>query len=133
MAVRFVASVRSPRQYGQGNLERWRRVATSAVEQCHRSRRPEVSGVHAWDELPDLLVDAEERWFLDTSGGGAEQRLAGARSGAVLIGPEGGWDPDERRALEELGASSVSLGQRILRVETAAVVASSRVLLPDLA
>lgn len=129
VAVRFLATERTPRKYGKGSVERWRRVATSAVEQCHRSRRPEISGVHTWEELPELLAGVEERWFLDVGGGGAESRLAGAGSGAVLIGPEGGWDDAERGALAELGASSVSLGQRVLRVETAAVVASSRVLL----
>jgi 16S rRNA (uracil1498-N3)-methyltransferase len=126
-AVRFLASERTPRQYGEAQVERWRRVASAAVEQCHRSRRPAVSGVHGWGELPELVADARERWFLDFQGGdlGAPHALAGV----VLVGPEGGWSDAERAELERLGVASVALGPRVLRVETAAVVAAARLLL----
>ena len=40
---------------------------------------------------------------------------------AILIGPEGGFDPKEVEAAEGLGAKRISLGQRILRTETAAI------------
>ena len=127
-AVRFLASERAPRRYGEGSLERWRRVASSAVEQCHRARRPEVTGVHAWEELPELTAGLDELWVLDPAGGtwAAPQ----AARGAVLVGPEGGWTVAEREELERLGAQPVTLGARVLRVETAALVAACRLLLP---
>lgn len=141
-AIRFVATERSPRDFGSGTLERLARVATAAVEQCGRSRVPELSGVHDWDELPGLLAPAADRWVLDTdpgdgaaagpdaSGPGA-LRPAGAagEAGAVLIGPEGGWSEAEVERLHGLGCRPVWLGERVLRVETAAVVASAAVLL----
>ncbi len=128
-AVRFLASDRAPRHYGEGNLERWRRVASSAVEQCHRSLRPEVSGVHRWDEVPELVAGLDEAWFLDP--GGEAGQPPEATCGAVLIGPEGGWSPAEEEDLERLGVLPVTLGSRVLRVETAALVAASRLLLPS--
>ncbi len=170
-AVRFVATERSPRDFGAGTLERLARVAVAAVEQCGRSRVPELSGVHGWDELPDLLAAAPDRWLLDTDPGagsiagheqgagsgpgpeawpaaGAGEAAAEGRgvarpsgapelapwrttgdAGAVLIGPEGGWSGAEVEELRGHGCRSVWLGERVLRVETAAVVASAAVLL----
>jgi len=130
-AVRFLASERSPRDLGTGTLERLRRVAVAAVEQCGRARVPELSGVHAWEELPRLLDGAEDRWLLDTGGapGDGEPWRRGGGPGAVLIGPEGGWSAPETAELVERGCRPVWLGERVLRVETAAVVAAAAVLL----
>lgn len=129
-AIRFLASERAPRSYGEASLERWRRVASSAVEQCHRARRPEVTGVHGWHELPALLAGCEERLLLDPEAPAtAGRRSREAASGAVLIGPEGGWSGRERAELEKLGAEPLTLGPRVLRVETAAVAAAAQMLL----
>jgi 16S rRNA (uracil1498-N3)-methyltransferase len=58
---------------------------------------------------------------------GAPESLAAAAVGtsqvALLIGPEGGLDEEERRAAERAGYRPCSLGPRILRTETAAVAA----------
>jgi 16S rRNA (uracil1498-N3)-methyltransferase len=130
-AVRFVASERSPRSLGGGSRERLLRVAAAAVEQCGRSRVPEVTGVHPWAEVPALLAELPDRWFLHTRPAAADAapwRREGA-AGAVLVGPEGGWTDAEAEALRALGARPVWLGDRVLRVETAAVVAAAAVLL----
>jgi 16S rRNA (uracil1498-N3)-methyltransferase len=39
-----------------------------------------------------------------------------------MVGPEGGFDPEEVRRAKEMGFIPVSLGRRILRTETAAIV-----------
>ncbi len=130
-AIRFVACERSPRELGAGTLERLERVVAAALEQCGGSRLPEITGVHRFGELAHLLRDLPDRWFLDTAAppaAGWGQRRAGA--GAVLVGPEGGWAEAEVEALLELGARPVWLGERTLRVETAAVLAAGAVLLP---
>ena len=127
-AVRFVASERSPRQFGAGTFDRLRRVARAAVEQCGRARVPELSGVHPWDEVPELLAAAGEPWLLDP---GASTPLAAARGPSVLlVGPEGGWSDAECDALAAVGCRRASLGRRTLRVETAALAGLAR-LLPD--
>ncbi|HEX6898163.1 MAG TPA: RsmE family RNA methyltransferase [Thermoanaerobaculia bacterium] len=127
-AVRFVNMARAPREFGAGAMDRLTRVAEAALEQCHRSRLPEVTGPHAWKEVAGLTGGAA-RWFLDTetvSGWGGA--LDGER-GALLVGPEGGLDPGERRELLAAGWRPVGLGERILRLETAAVVGAAFLLL----
>ncbi|HSL84322.1 MAG TPA: RsmE family RNA methyltransferase [Thermoanaerobaculia bacterium] len=134
-AVRFVASERSPRSLGAGSLDRLRRVAAAAVEQCGRSRVPEVTGVHAWEEVPGLLEGVPERWFLHLEAENAQEERATLRpgnpagAGAVLIGPEGGWSEAEAEDLPRLGCRPVHLGERVLRVETAALVAAGMILI----
>ena len=105
------------------------RVATAAVEQCHRARVPEITGVHPFSELADLLTGCPERWFLDR--GGAAGMDAGAGPVGLLVGPEGGWTESEREFLLGLDCRPWGLGVRTLRVETAAVAGSSLLLLTD--
>lgn len=128
-AVRFVASERSPREWGEGTLERLGRVAASALEQCGRSRQPEVTGPHPWAEVPRLLEEAPDRWFLHTAGAGPAFPAPEASAGVVLIGPEGGWTEGEAEELLGLGCRAAHLGERTLRVETAAVVGAGMILL----
>lgn len=129
LAFRFANMARAPRELGTITFDRLRRVAAAAVEQCHRSRLPEITGPHAWSEVVGL-AGPDSRWFLDTEaadpgGWGA----AGGPSGALLIGPEGGLDPAERRELLTAGWRPVGLGERTLRLETAAVVGAAFLLL----
>ena len=131
-AIRFLASDRTPRKYGSGQLDRLHRVAAAAVMQCHRSLLPEVSGVHPWTDLENLLEkpsNTAECFVLDPSGRESLRwRSDAADVGAVFIGPEGGWSPAETEELQQRGCQKVGLGPRILRVETAAVVATCRML-----
>jgi 16S rRNA (uracil1498-N3)-methyltransferase len=129
LAFRFANMARAPRELGTITFDRLRRVAAAAVEQCHRSRLPEITGPHAWSEVVGL-AGPEGRWFLDTEaadpGGWG---TPGGGSGALLIGPEGGLDPAERRQLLAAGWRPVGLGERTLRLETAAVVGAAVLLL----
>lgn len=129
-AVRFLRTERSPRDYGKATLARLRRVAASAVEQSERSFLPAVSGVHPWPEALDRLARADRRWLLAP---GAEAAPAAPEDGAetaLIVGPEGGFSEAEVSELTALPALPVGLGPTILRVETAAVAAAARALLP---
>ena len=132
-AVRFVHTSRAPREFGEGTLDRLRRVAVAALEQCHRALLPEISGPHAWREAVPL-ASGEGRWFLDTvlDTGSASEGWGGVTgaSGTLLVGPEGGWSPEERQDLRAAGFRAVGLGERVLRVETAAVIGAAALLLP---
>jgi len=130
-AFRFANMARAPRELGAITFDRLRRVAAAAVEQCHRSRLPEITGPHAWSEAIGL-AGPESRWFLDTEAAGDPSFDAGEEggTGALLIGPEGGLDPAERRQLLAAGWRPVGLGERTLRLETAAVVGAAFLLLP---
>jgi 16S rRNA (uracil1498-N3)-methyltransferase len=91
-------------------LDRLRRIAAEAVLQSRRVWMPDLAGpVPAVDVLPSAVA-AEP---------GGRALEAGDR--AVAVGPEGGWTPAEL----ELAIDRVSLGETVLRVETAAVVAAT--------
>lgn len=126
-SIRFVNSLRAPRSFGEGTIERMRRVAAAAVEQCHRSVLPEITGPHEWTEIGRLVAGMEGRWFLDPQGspGWGPQ----GASGALLVGPEGGWAPEEREQVLAEGWLPVGLGPRILRIETAALAGAAMLLL----
>lgn len=127
-AVRFVETLRAQRVFGDGAVARFRRVAAAALEQCHRSRLPDITGPHSWEELAGIAAGLEARWMLDTQSAGAGWGERG-ESGGLLIGPEGGWDEGERRDLLRAGWRPVGLGERVLRVETAAVAGAAMLLL----
>ncbi len=100
--------------------------AVEAAEQCGGTYVPEVADlvplarlIEGWDAGRRILWADESRF-------GAATVLAGQARGpwAILIGPEGGFAPDERARLAGLPfVTPVSLGPRILRADTAAVAA----------
>jgi 16S rRNA (uracil1498-N3)-methyltransferase len=115
----------------EGKLERWRRLAKSAAQQCGRPDIPAVEGPLAFEALlarvPGFDVTLVP-WELAPVVRLRERLpdlLVGARTALVIIGPEGGLAQDEALALESAGAHLVSLGGRILRTETAGLVACS--------
>jgi 16S rRNA (uracil1498-N3)-methyltransferase len=129
-AVRFLQMARAPRDFGAGTLERLRRVAAAAVEQCHRALQPEISGPYDWGEIGSLAPSSrEDRWFLAPGPAGSGLGKPAGAAGALVVGPEGGLDPGERRDLLESGWRPAGLGERILRIETAAVVGAALILL----
>lgn len=134
-AVRFLNTERGPRSFGAGTAERLRRVAAAAVEQCHRALCPEVTGPHPFAEVAALAAGATRRWLLDpaaTGRGFANQApQPDGSSESLLVGPEGGWSPAEIESLEAGGWQRVSLGPRVLRIETAALAGATLLLASD--
>jgi 16S rRNA (uracil1498-N3)-methyltransferase len=132
-AIRFLHSSRAPRTFGDGTVERLRRVAAAAVEQCGRARLPQVTGTHPWEELETLTAGIADRRVLDPAD--ARPETAAFASGAapspvaLLVGPEGGWTAEERAQLQGRGWRPLGLGARVLRTETAAVVGVARFVL----
>jgi len=114
-----------------GKLERWRRLAKNAAQQCGRGDVPEVVAPLTFAALLTSFVAYDLvvlPWELATPIALRERLpalLGDARSVLVVIGPEGGFSEDEARAAEGAGAELVSLGCRILRTETAGLVATS--------
>lgn len=127
-AIRFLNTARAPRTFGDGTIERMRRVAVAAVEQCHRSLVPGITGPHEWTEIGSLTASAEGRWFLDPQGAPDAWGALGD-GGALLVGPEGGWTPEERGQVLAAGWRPVGLGPRILRIESAALAGVAMLLL----
>jgi 16S rRNA (uracil1498-N3)-methyltransferase len=109
------ASIRLDEAGAARVLDRWRRVAREAACQSRRTRLPAIDGPRS---VAATVSEGAMRCDLDGA-----QRVGVAR--ALLVGPEGGWADAERAE----PAASVSLGDTVLRTETAAVTAA--VLLVD--
>jgi 16S rRNA (uracil1498-N3)-methyltransferase len=107
--------------------DRLRTHMIEAAEQCGRTALPEVAEqVRLIDWLKTL--GGRTLFFADEEGGAALAKAIAAHPGpaAILIGPEGGFDDTERSAiLATKSAVAVSLGNQILRADTAAVAAVS--------
>ncbi len=137
--VRLVLTRRT--QADHTKVERLQAIATEAAEQTGRLVVPEIVAperldrvLAGWDPARPLVFCDEAGDDPDQTWGGERGRaapmleaLAGggrAGAGAVLIGPEGGFDPSEREQLRSLPfVAAVTLGPRILRADTAAISA----------
>lgn len=106
-------------------LERYGRIAREAAEQSGRVRVPLIEGPMS---LPHLLASTPpSAYLLDPL---STLRLPAAippnsAQVTLLIGPEGGFTPEEVLQAQELGATGVCLGARVLRAETAALAAAT--------
>ncbi len=100
----------------------WQQIAVSACEQCGRSSVPVIHppmALHDW--LSALQVDV--RLVLHHRTEQDLQSLPAPESAALLIGPEGGLSAGEIAQAEQAGFHAARFGPRVLRTETAPVVA----------
>ena len=134
--VPVISSRSLPRRGGAEDSQkilRWQRILQEAAEQSQRGRIPLLCPPLPFEQA---LKDAISRhsqvfipWEYETQGklqetlvnlpGDTPPRLA------YLIGPEGGFSDGEVQLARQAGAMPISLGKRILRVETAAIVAAA--------
>ncbi len=108
-------------------MDRLDAIAIEAAEQTGRLDVPMIDEAVKLGDLLDRWEAGRRLMFCDETGGapamGALEE-AGGGPWAILIGPEGGFSPEERERLRALPfATAVSLGPRILRADTAAVAA----------
>lgn len=109
--------------------ERWQSIAESAAKQSKRNVIPEVSDVMTYKQAMEkagtmdlFLVPYEnERGMAATQE--ALSRIKPGMSVGILVGPEGGFEEKEIDLARQAGACVISLGNRVLRAETAAVTA----------
>jgi 16S rRNA (uracil1498-N3)-methyltransferase len=110
----------------QKRVERWRRIAHEAAQQSRRVQPPEIGAPVKLKEA--LHCEAEVKIVLAENERGATlteilRAHDDATSLALAIGPEGGWTDEELRSFADAGWISASLGETILRAETAAIAA----------
>ena len=113
----------------QKMLHRWPGVSSKASRQCRRATLPELMPPHTFAEalvcagsaeLKLMVYEGDMAWsFTEGIGSFKPQSIA------LLIGPEEGFSQDQVEQAQTVGFLPVSLGPRILRTETAAIVATA--------
>ncbi len=132
-ASRLVPVLTHRTQVSRLNMERMRANIIEAAEQCGVLAVPEAVQELKLSKLLETLEPARTLVFCDEGAtlGDPVKALAGIRRNAplaVLIGPEGGFDDEERRMImAEKNSIAIALGPRILRADTAAVAALTTV------
>lgn len=104
-------------------VRHWQQVAVSAAEQCGRARIPEVHPVVSLDDWLKTPSDADLRLVLHHRSEASLNQHDKPTRVDLLIGPEGGLSEDEIAAAEAAGFRPATFGPRVLRTETAPVVA----------
>jgi 16S rRNA (uracil1498-N3)-methyltransferase len=122
---------------GSAKIQRWQRIMQEAAEQCGRARLPELLPIrpllHALSDIPRgalAFMPWEEEHGQSLREGLEGRATMGAEPTTVVlfIGPEGGLMAEEVMLAREHGVQVVTLGARILRAETAALVAVANVM-----
>ena len=115
-------------------VERWQKIAESAAKQSKRDIIPQVQTVQSMAEMlakcacqtKIIAYECEDRLSLKAALRAAEE-AGGITELLLIIGPEGGISEGELEQARQAGAVPVSLGRRILRAETAGLVAISAI------
>lgn len=109
-------------------LERWQRIAEEAAKQSGRGIIPQLKWCRSFDEALAEVKETELGLFMYETGDreALPEALKGAekvKTAAIITGPEGGFEKAEADMARENGLHVCSMGERILRCETAPIVA----------
>lgn len=108
-------------------LERWRRIVKESAEQCARDTIPEIANLRGLDDwLKEISPLAEDTlllfcWECERDTTVREVLSSWDGNIIVLIGPEGGFSEREADKIKSAGGKSVTLGERVLKTDTAAI------------
>lgn len=108
-------------------FQHWQQVVIAACEQCGRNRVPEVMPLKSLSEWFSGNTLPQQRYFmLSTTASDSLKNFSCLPTGngtTILVGPEGGFTPDEETTALFAGFTAIRLGKRILRTESAALAA----------
>lgn len=117
--------VRLDKDRAEKRLSRWQAIAISAAQQCGRNRLPHIASPVGTGEYlrqttpsPRILFSPHATETLSEWA-----RHQKPQNITLLIGPEGGFSPEEENMAEQQGVTFLSMGPRILRTETAGLAA----------
>lgn len=125
-AIQPVLTTRSARvpdgERGEKRLAHWRQIVVAACEQCGRNRVPEVRAVMTLERwLASRDPAAPGLVMTPTADVSIADSPRPRHAFDLLVGPEGGFAPDEIALAQNSGMTAVRLGPRVLRAETAAL------------
>lgn len=112
-------------------LIRWQKVAQEAAKQCGRARIPQIGNTESLEKTDLSSYDAVLVAYENEGETSLKSVLRSERkldNIAVVIGPEGGFEPAEVERMLERGGVAVSLGRRILRTETAGMAMLAQIM-----
>jgi 16S rRNA (uracil1498-N3)-methyltransferase len=108
--------------------QRWRKIGVEASRQCGRSDIPEIGDIVTFERMLRAVPESGLRlipWEEETTTGIStvlrDPAWSGMKEFILVIGPEGGFSAEEIELARRAGFLSVSLGKRVLRVETASL------------
>lgn len=109
---------------GEKKRARWQKIAAEAAKQCGRGQIPEIAPIHTLPEVIEQMHQADLCFIpYECEKTNSLKKILQNSKNAIkicyLIGPEGGFAPEEISAAAEAGIPSITLGPRILRTETA--------------
>jgi 16S rRNA (uracil1498-N3)-methyltransferase len=130
------ADLKLNREQAEKRVERWQRISLESLKQCGRRTLVKITMPLT---LADFLSESSDKTgmeetanaiiFFNERGGisikDALDKLTDKGTVIAMIGPEGGWSDREIEFMEMHGCLAVTLGQRVLRTETAAIVAAT--------
>jgi 16S rRNA (uracil1498-N3)-methyltransferase len=115
-----------------GRSERWQRIVVEAAEQCGRGRLPSITPPQPLEEALRTASGSKIMAWESERSTGLLSFLRGLRERphyvSVFIGPEGGFEESEVETARDHGCTPVTLGPRVMRSETAGIVAATLVL-----
>lgn len=108
-----------------GRKARWEKIATEAVKQCHRSRIPQIGNLMSFTETLNSAKDYELKilFWENADTPIVQNQTEVPDSVFIMVGPEGGFTVEEARQAMDAGFIQAALGPRILRAQTATIVA----------
>jgi 16S rRNA (uracil1498-N3)-methyltransferase len=116
---------------GDGKLDKMRRTIIEACKQCRRAQLMVLDEPQEWPAFVASVASATAFWVAHPSGAPLHRnQLSAAGHIAAAIGPEGGFTDREIEQAAESGATLISLGPRILRIETAALAVAALACVP---
>ena len=128
--------VRLDEKKRENRVQRWQKIADGAARQSKRSQLPKVGPVLSFREAADRLLSLDISLVPYENAQGAAytmellRKIKPGQSVGILIGPEGGFAPEEIDYLRDSKkAEVISLGHRILRTDTAAIATMTLVMM----
>lgn len=116
-------------------IQRWQKISYEASKQCQRPGIPQINSVLSLEELIKMdtfdikfvCVEKDAELTIKEFLSKSRPEMLDNSNILVIIGPEGGWDEKEFSLFKANNITQVSLGNLILRAETAAITAISDV------
>lgn len=126
--------VRKKNSLPEGKIERWEKIVKSATQQCGRGELMQIHAPVDWQEIkssfnqsPSALglfsYEGKSAWDIQSY---LSEKKTAAKTNPykqlwLFVGSEGGFSPTEVEEMQKIGLAAVTLGEQVLRVETACI------------